>query len=183
MIGPRSRLLQFLTLLTLALLVSACADRGGVLPTVAATSAPQLTAPPQPTRAPLPTQIPLPTETPKTTVGTRENPIQMYFVPSVDAAVIVESGEKIAAFLNEQTGLEFQVQVPATYAATIDALGGCNANCMAFIPALGYVIAHDRHGITVAAAGDRGGLTHYYSEFLVARDGDIDTLEDLAGKK
>jgi phosphonate transport system substrate-binding protein len=89
----------------------------------------------------------------------------------------------MADFLNKQTGLFFEVQVPTSYAATIEALGGCSGNCMAFIPALGYVIAHDKYGVTVGAAAVRGGLNYYFSQFLVARDSGIQSLEDLNGKK
>ncbi len=166
MTGQRKHLYLFVTLAIViaSAVVSACG------PTPAA---------PQATTAPPATQAPAPSSN----IGTKDNPIQMYFVPSVDAAVIVDSGKKMADFLKQQTGLEFQVQVPTSYAATIEALGGCKGNCVAFIPALGYVLAHDKYGVTVGAAAVRTGLTYYFSEFLVARDSNIKSLEDLNGKK
>ena len=59
----------------------------------------------------------------KPPLGSEKNPIKLYFVPSVEVAVIIESGDAISAFLKQQTGYEFEVKVPTTYAAVIEELG------------------------------------------------------------
>ncbi len=116
-------------------------------------------------------------------LGSAERPIQVLFVPSVDVGVLVSGGEIMDQFLTEATGLEFEVSVPTSYAATIESMCASPGDTMGFIPALGYVLASNRCGVTVSMAAVRFGLSWYTTQFLVARDSDIETFEDLAGKK
>lgn len=116
-------------------------------------------------------------------IGTEENPIQVLFVPSVDAGVIVSGGEVMAQALEEATGLKYEVSVPTSYAATVEAMCASPENTIGFIPALGYVIANQKCGVEVGAAAVRFGWSAYWAQFLVLRDSDYQTLEDLAGKK
>lgn len=137
--------------------------------------------------SPLPTPLP-PTPTPEPTatpvpIGTVDNPIKVLFVPSVDANVIVTGGEVMAAALKEATGLEFEVSVPTSYAATIEEMCASPTNTMAFIPAFGYVLANQLCGVDVAFKAERRGWGVYWTMIVVARDSDIQSIEDLAGKK
>ncbi len=116
-------------------------------------------------------------------LGSEENPINVLFVPSVDAGVIVSGGEVMAQALKEATGLNFTVDVPTSYAATVEAMCASPDDTMGFIPALGYVIANQKCGVEVGAAAVRFGWSVYWAQFLVPRDSDYETLEDLAGKK
>ncbi|GIL13056.1 MAG: phosphate-import protein PhnD [Chloroflexota bacterium] len=115
-------------------------------------------------------------------LGSEGNPIQVFFVPSVEAQTITTGGEVMAQALEEATGLKFQVFVPTSYAATVEAM--CNApdSSMGFIPAAGYVIANNRCGVQVAAAAVRRGWNVYWAAYIVRRDSDIYTYGDLAGK-
>jgi len=116
-------------------------------------------------------------------LGSPDNPIQVLFVPSVDAGVIVSGGEVMADALNQATGLTFEVNVPTSYAATVEAMCAAPESTMGFIPALGYVLASNRCGVEVGGAAVRFGLSWYAAQYLVARDSDINSLSDLAGKK
>ncbi|MEZ4668259.1 MAG: phosphate/phosphite/phosphonate ABC transporter substrate-binding protein [Anaerolineae bacterium] len=116
-------------------------------------------------------------------LGTEGNPIQVYFVPSVEASVITTGGEVMKAALEEATGLKFEVSVPASYAATVEAMCAAPSSSMGFIPALGYVIASDRCGVTVSEKAVRFGWSVYWTEYIVRRDSNIYTFGDLAGKK
>jgi basic membrane protein A len=116
-------------------------------------------------------------------IGTAENPIKVLFVPSVDAGVIVAGGEVMAKALEAATGLKFEVAVPTSYAATVEAMCASPKDTMGFIPALGYVIANQRCGVEVGAAAVRYGWAVYWAQFLVPRDSTYQTLQDLAGKK
>jgi phosphonate transport system substrate-binding protein len=140
---------------------------------------------PEPTATPVPptaTPVP-PTPTPAPKLGSAERPIQVLFVPSVDVGVIVSGGEVMRQALTEATGLEFEVSVPTSYAATIEAMCASPEDTIGFIPALGYVIANQKCGVEVGAAAVRYGWAVYWAQFMVARDSDYQTLEDLAGKK
>lgn len=116
-------------------------------------------------------------------LGSAERPVKLYFVPSVDAAVIVESGEAIARYIKGLTGIHIEVSVPTSYAATIEAMGVAEGDAMGFIPALGYVLANQKYGVEVTLAVVRFGRHWYASQFLVRADSGITSLEQLAGKK
>jgi phosphonate transport system substrate-binding protein len=118
-----------------------------------------------------------------TDIGTADHPIKVLFVPSVDAGVIVSGGEVMAKALKDATGLNFEVSVPTSYAATVEAMCASPTDTIGFIPALGYVIANQKCGVEVAGAAVRFGWSVYWAQFLVPRDSDYQTLEDLAGKK
>lgn len=115
-------------------------------------------------------------------LGSESNPIQVYFVPSVEATVIVQGGEVMRQALEEATGLHFEVSVPTSYAAVIEEMCASPSNTMGFIPAAGYVIANDRCGVEVGAAAVRRGWPVYWAQYIVRRDSDIYTFGDLAGK-
>jgi phosphonate transport system substrate-binding protein len=115
-------------------------------------------------------------------LGSPENPIQVCFVPSAEAQTLIEGGEVLAEALTEATGLSFEVSVPTSYAATIEAMCGDPENSMGFIPAAGYVIGNERCGIEVYAAAVRFGWPFYWAQYIVPRDSDIYVLGDLEGK-
>jgi len=85
-------------------------------------------------------------------LGSEGNPIEVYFVPSGEAQVIVEGGEVLAQALKDLTGYTFKVLVPTSYAATIEAMCAAPDKTLGFIPAAGYIIANNRCGVEVAAA-------------------------------
>lgn len=118
----------------------------------------------------------------KAALGTADNPIKLYFVPSVEVSVIVESGDAMTQWIEEQTGLKFEVRVPTTYAAVVEEMGAAEGDAMAFIPAMGYVLASDRYGMQVSLATERYGWGYYWTEYVVRRDSGITSIEDLDGK-
>jgi phosphonate transport system substrate-binding protein len=125
-----------------------------------------------------PSQMP-----PAPAIGTTDHPIKVLFVPSVDTAVITSGGEIMANALKEATGMEFEVSIPTSYAATIEEMCASPSDTMAFIPALGYVLANQLCGVDVAFKAVRRGWGVYWTMFVVPRDSDYQTLADLDGKK
>lgn len=115
-------------------------------------------------------------------LGSEGNPIQVYFVPSTEAQTIIDGGKVLAQALKDATGLNFEVYVPTSYAATIEAMCAAPDKSIGFIPAAAYVIANTRCGVTVSAAAVRGGWSVYWAEYIVRRDSNIYTFGDLAGK-
>ena len=114
-------------------------------------------------------------------LGTPDNPIKVLFVPSVDVDFMISSGDLIADALNEATGLNFEVSVPTSYAATIEEMCASPDNTIGFIPALGYVLANQLCGVQPGLASVRYGWNVYWTGFYVARDSEYQSLEDLAG--
>ena len=115
-------------------------------------------------------------------IGTEDNPILVYFVPSVEAQVIVTGGEVMKEALEAATGLHFEVEVPTSYAATVEAMCAAPDRSMGFIPAAGYVVANNRCGVEVGAAAVRFGWPVYWAQYIVRRDSDIYTFGDLNGR-
>lgn len=118
-----------------------------------------------------------------TAVGTAENPIQVLFVPSVSAEEIVSGGELLDQTLTDATGLEFEVSVASSYAATLEEMCASPDRTIGFIPAQGYVLASDLCGVEIALKSLRFGYDVYWAQFIVPRDSDIDSIDDLAGLK
>ena len=114
-------------------------------------------------------------------LGSAERPVQVLFVPSVDAQVIVSGGEVMKEFLEEATGLAFEVKVPTSYAATIEEMCAAPEDTMGFIPGFGYVLASQLCGVDVSFSAVRFGWGVYWSQILVRRDSDVETLADLDG--
>jgi putative multiple sugar transport system substrate-binding protein len=115
-------------------------------------------------------------------IGTEDNPIKVLFVPSVDVDFMIESGSLIEQGLNEATGLYYEVSVPTSYAATIEEMCASPDDTIGFIPAMGYVLANQLCGVEPGLASERYGWNVYWTQFIVPRDSDIQTLEDLEGK-
>ena len=115
------------------------------------------------------------------TVGTDENPIKVLFVPSVSAEEIVAGGELLEQTLTDATGLVFDVQVPASYAATVEEMCASPDSSIGFIPAQAYVLGNQLCGVDIALKAERFGYTEYWAQFIAPRDSDISSLADVAG--
>jgi phosphate/phosphite/phosphonate ABC transporter binding protein len=113
--------------------------------------------------------------------GDAETPIKVLFVPSVDVDFMIAGGELIEQALHEATGLYFEASVPTSYAATIEEMCASPEDTIGFIPAMGYALASQLCGVEPGLASERYGWNVYWTEFLVARDSDFQTLEDLDG--
>jgi len=114
-------------------------------------------------------------------LGSEKNPITMYFVPSLEADKVLESGEEVAQLIRQRTGYNFHVAVPTSYAAVIEAMGVGEAD-IAWLATFAYVLAHERYGAEVGLTTVRNGLEHYRGEFIARTDSNINKLEDIAGK-
>jgi len=130
------------------------------------------------------TEAPEPTTTtePPPAIGSEERPIKVLFVPSVSAEEIIAGGEILEATLEAATGLQFEVAVPTSYGAVLEEMCASPDDTVGFIPAQAYVLGNDLCGIEVALKSIRFGYDVYWTQFIVPRDSDIQTIEDLAGK-
>lgn len=115
-------------------------------------------------------------------LGTEDNPIQVYFVPSAEAQTLISGADVLESALEEATGLAFEASVPTSYAATIEAMCAAPDSSMGFIPAAGYVIGNNRCDVQVHASAVRFGWPVYWAQYIVQRDSDIYTMGDLEGK-
>jgi phosphonate transport system substrate-binding protein len=114
-------------------------------------------------------------------LGSKANPIKMYFVPSMEAGKIITSGEAIADYLTEKTGYFFDVAVPTSYAAVIEAMGTKETD-IAWLATFAYILASEKFGAEVGLMTERKGLKKYRGQFVAKADGDVNSLEDISGK-
>ena len=161
-------------LMVAALALGACAT---------ATPEPEPTSPPEPTDAPPePTEAPPePTEEPMAELGSEGNPIKVLFVPSVNVDFMIENADAVGQMFTDATGLVYDVSVPTSYAATLEEMCASPTDTIGFIPAMGYALANQLCGVEPAVAASRFGWNVYWAQYLVARDSDYQTLEDLEG--
>jgi phosphonate transport system substrate-binding protein len=122
-----------------------------------------------------------PTEASLPELGTEEHPIKVLFTPLGDVDFMIESGDLIAQALKENTGLFFDVGIPASYAATIKEMCASTEDTIGFIPAMGYVVANSLCGVKPGLASVRYGWNVYWTQYVVLRDSPYETLEDLEG--
>jgi len=164
--------------LAFALVAAACSSDSEETTTTAAPAETTTTAAPETTTTAAPETT---TTEAAVELGTADHPIKILFVPSVSAEEIIAGGEILTGVLEEATGLVYEVSVPTSYAATISEMCASPEDTIGFIPATAYVLGNDECGIEVAMKSKRFGFTEYWAEFIVPRDSEAQTLEDLAG--
>lgn len=114
-------------------------------------------------------------------LGSKSNPIKMYFVPSMEAGTIITNGKAVADYLTERTGYYFKVAVPTSYASVIEAMGTDETD-IAWFATFAYVLAHEKYDAEVALTVVRKGLAKYKGQFVARTDGDVNCIEDIQGK-
>ena len=115
-------------------------------------------------------------------LGSAENPVKLHFVPSVDAKVIEDNSKLFKDYLEKNTPYKFEVTIPQSYVAVVEAFGTKRADVAAF-NTFGYILAHDKYGAEARMTVIRNGLPTYQSQFIVRADSAIKKIEDLADKK
>ena len=114
-------------------------------------------------------------------LGSAENPIKMAFVPSQNTAAILGNAQPLAEQLSGITGYKYQVSVPTSYAAVIEAMGSDKADVAWFAP-FAYVLANQKYNAQVILTTVRNNSTTYPSVIITA-DPAVKTVQDLKGKK
>lgn len=115
-------------------------------------------------------------------LGSEQNPIKLFFTPSVDVKVIEDSSKKLKEYLESQTKYKFEVSIPQNYIAVVEAFGTGRAD-VAALNTFGYILAHDKYGAQAYMTVLRHGSSTYQSQFIAKADSSIKKVEDLKGKK
>lgn len=154
--SKRVLLTVFAVLVISATMLSACAPAA----TPTAEPVAPTEAPPEPTAVP---PTPEPTAVP---LGSPENPLVMALAPSATSQELQTGGEAIAAKLSELTGYTIETEVPANYAAMIEAMGSGNAH-IGWLAPVQYIVAHGKGFADVALSTIRNGSNHYGVQYVV----------------
>ena len=113
-------------------------------------------------------------------IGSQNNPIRLYFTPSVDADTISTNSDKFIRFLEEETGYYFRTGIPTNYVAVVEAFGSGRAD-IGVMNSFGYLMANDRYGARAKLRVIRHGQEFYQGQIIVRKDSGIETLQDLQG--
>jgi len=118
----------------------------------------------------------------KAELGSAENPIKIFFTPSVDAKVIDANSKALKEYLESVTPYKYQISIPQSYIAVVEAFGTKKADVAAFTT-YGYILAHEKYGVEAHFTVLRHGSADYKSQFIAREDSGIKSIEDLNGKK
>lgn len=115
-------------------------------------------------------------------LGSKGNPVKLYFVPSIDALVLENNAKKFKEYLEKNTPYAFEISIPQSFIAVVEAFGTKRAD-VAGMNTFGYALAHHRYGAEARLTVIRFGLPTYQSQFVVRSDSKIKKIEDLNNKK
>lgn len=115
-------------------------------------------------------------------LGTRSNPIKIYFTPSVDAKRISFNAKALVDFLEKETGYYYRTAVPASFVAVVEAFGTGKVD-IAAINTFSYLMANAKYGaeakLRIVRDNDQ---TSYKGQFITRYDSGIDSLQDINGR-
>ncbi len=115
-------------------------------------------------------------------LGSRSNPIKIYFTPSVDANKISFNAHQLTDYLEKETGYHFITAIPASYIAVVEAFGTGKAD-IASINTFSYLMANAKYGAEARLRIVRDyGETSYKGQFITRVDSGIDSLSDIDGR-
>ena len=115
-------------------------------------------------------------------LGTRDNPVKIFFTPSVDANTIATNSVNFLKFMEKETGLMFKSGIPSNYIAVVEAFGSDRAD-VAVMNSFGYLLANTKYGAEAKLKALRHGKDYYAGAIYVSEKSGIKTLKDLNGKK
>ncbi len=115
-------------------------------------------------------------------VGSMDNPVRMYFYPSIDEQVLLDGGQVMADYLYQETGLNFEVIIPNSFSETIYEVCQNPDTSIGFMPSFGYVLGSDHCGLQASFKAIRFGWDVYWGEILVPRNSGIQSVSELNEK-
>ncbi len=115
-------------------------------------------------------------------LGTRNNPIKIYFTPSIDSNTITTTSNLFVKFMEKETGYYFKSGIPSNYITVVEAFGSNRAD-IAVINSFGYLLTNAKYGAVARLKTLRHGDDSYSGAFMVHADSGIKTLKDLNGKR
>jgi hypothetical protein len=117
-------------------------------------------------------------------VGTKDKPIYMLLPPSTDTTVIGPSGDKIAEYLFQETGLYVVPVVAADYAALAEAFRTADGDVFGIPTSSQYcqIYNETNGGIIPTMGAVRNGYVYYFASIYALRSKGYTSLQDLAGK-
>lgn len=114
--------------------------------------------------------------------ATAQSKLVMVFVPSRETEAILFSGQQLGRLLSGSLNIPVEAVVATSYTAAIEAMCAGRADIGALNP-FGYVLAHQKCGVEVAAISVRFGLPYYRAQINVSAASGVTQLAQLRGKR
>jgi phosphonate transport system substrate-binding protein len=115
--------------------------------------------------------------------GSAKNPIVISLVPAKDTKTLMISAKELSAWLEKETGYHFEISIPTSYIAVVEAFGGKRVD-IAYLNTTNYFLAEEKYGAEVQFITlNIDGNSMYKGQFIVRSDSKIKKLEDIQGKK
>ncbi len=115
-------------------------------------------------------------------LGSKNNPVKLYFTPSVDSDTIASNSTDFLKFLEKETGLVFKTGIPTNYIAVVEAFGSKRAD-IGVMNSFGYIMANSKYGAEAKLRVIRYGHDYYQGQIIAHVDSGINGIQDLEGKK
>jgi phosphonate transport system substrate-binding protein len=107
--------------------------------------------------------------------------VTLALTPSRDPTVLHEVGGELGTYLSRHLGTPVRVHVASDYAGVIEALRSQLVD-VAFLTAVGYVLAAREAGAEIVVKATRGGRADYAARIFVLQESSMTRLADLRGK-
>jgi phosphonate transport system substrate-binding protein len=107
--------------------------------------------------------------------------VTLALTPSRDPTVLQEVGGELGTYLSRHLGVPVRAQVASDYAGVIEALRSQLVD-VAFLTAVGYVLAAREAGAEIVVKATRAGRADYAARIFVLQESSIRQLADLRGK-
>ena len=117
-----------------------------------------------------------------TQLGTKANPITIYFTPSVETKVIEKNSRTFIKYLEKHTDLSFKAHIPSNYYTVIEALGSKRAD-ISIMNSFGYLLANQKFGAKAKLKVIRRGKDYYRGQIIAHVDSKINGIKDIEGKR
>ncbi|MBL7543466.1 MAG: phosphate/phosphite/phosphonate ABC transporter substrate-binding protein [Bdellovibrionaceae bacterium] len=114
-------------------------------------------------------------------LGSEKNPIKLFLIPGQDPVILEDNGKRVADFLEKKSGFHFEVKIPPSYIAVVEAFGS-NKSDIAVMNTFGYILAHEKYGAEAHLMGIHFGRKSYQGQ-IITRKGHLKKIEDITGKK
>lgn len=120
--------------------------------------------------------------TQKGELGSKNNPVKLYFTPSVDSETITTNSGEFLKYLENETGLHFETGIPTSYIAVVEAFGSGRAD-IGVMNSFGYIMANEKYGAEAKLRVMRYGHDYYQGQIVARADQNVKSVKDLEGKK
>lgn len=115
-------------------------------------------------------------------LGSKENPIKIYFMPGENQEKVSKSAEILKNFLEKDTNYSINAIVSSDYISIIEGFGHKKVD-IAFINTFGYLLTNDCCRAEAYLKVLRGkNIKSYKGEIITHKDSGIKKIEDLNGK-